>query len=569
MQSPMKYSSIHAILLCAASLGVVGVSAEESSVVDVMPAPPTGIEADPGFFPTLQDSAVLSGPQGGDPDYFRSSGGALNAPDLPYQAAADEFWNYQTQPNPMSRLQRILLPFDYVLQPLTRGWGYNVGQSETGFSSFDLGGNVPGFTRSYSPERSQASFLLGEKFTRNSPLFFDVLNVSVLGAYGHGSRPSSVGDGFIAGISTDIRGVLRLTDRTSFMVDGRLYLTWDEDSGADSGFGLYFTSGQPTAFATLLHQVEWGTWDFTLFDYAGAISGWDMFRSQTYDGAFAATIGASIGIQDYEVDRGDWFDTNRAWLYNHSGLRAGTFIGRDWRFLAGFTRRDTWSFDGFDHRQGSELWDAGLYYNNNGWWFAPSINWTSYSNDFEFVQHALWVNATAPLSPNITAYGGVGYTFGPDQGDRFLWRVGASWQMTDRLMSFFDYSQSYHSPDVGDSWLGTMLGYRVQWAIGPRAKIGYSASWTSADRTSDDVFSQGVFGDYALGNYCDLHALVGRQDRDANGISSDTMVYSLELRARLAARLFGVVGYRNSDYTSDIGPDGNWGTAYIRLTRTF
>ena len=100
----MKYSSIHAILLCAASLGVVGVSAEESSVVDVMPAPPTGIEADPGFFPTLQDSAVLSGPQGGDPDYFRSSGGALNAPDLPYQAAADEFWNYQTQPNPMSRL---------------------------------------------------------------------------------------------------------------------------------------------------------------------------------------------------------------------------------------------------------------------------------------------------------------------------------------------------------------------------------------------------------------------------------------------------------------------------------
>ena len=535
------------------------------------PVPPeelSGIEVDPGFFPTLQDGMVLSGPNGANPDYMRSTGGALNGPDMgTITAGTDSPWPYQTQPTPMSQLQRMLVPFDYILQPLVGGWGYNLGQSETGFSSFDIGGNIPALTRSYSPERSHAAFLWPNA-PLYSPLFFDVLNVSALAAYGHGSRPSPTGDGFIAGISTDIRGVLRLTDRTSFMVDGQFYLTWDEDGGADSGFGLFFTSGQPTAFATFLHQFEYGEWDFTIFDYMGAVSGWNMFRQQTYEGAFAQTIGASIGIQEFQFDRGDWFDANRAWLYNHAGIRAGAFVSRDLRLLLGFTRRDTWSFDGFDHAQGSEMWDAGLYYNNNAWWIAPSVTWTSYSRDFEFIQHALWVNATAPLSPNITALGGVGYTFGDDVGNRMLWRVGASWQMTRRLTSEFYYSQGYNSPDVGDSWLGTMLSYRINWAIGPRVNVGYYASWMDTDRTNVNLFSQGAYADYALGNYSSIRAFVGRQDASGDR-DSNTTIYSVELSSRLAARLYGVLGYRNSDFQSDNGVDGNWGTAYIKFTRTF
>lgn len=542
----------------------------QESVSPVSPREFTGIEADPGFFPTYKDGLVLSGAGGGDPDYLRSSGGALNGPDLGrITAATDSPWPYVTQPTPMSRLQRMLVPFDYVLQPLVGGWGYNLGQSETGFSSADFGGRLPGLSRTYSPQESQLTYLWN-KAPDYSPFFFDVLNVSVLAAYGHGSRPSAGGDGFIAGISTDIRGVLRLTDKTSFMVDGRLYFTYDEDTGGDSGFGLYFTSGQPTAFATLLHQFEVGEWDITMFDYAGAISGWDMFRSQTYEGAYAQTIGASIGIQEFQADRGDWFDSNRAWLYNHGGIRAGTFVSRDLRLLLGVTRRDTWNFDGFDHKQGSELWDAGLYYNNNAWWIAPSVTWTSYSRDFEFVQHALWVNATAPLSPNITANAGVGYTFGSDVGNDTLWRVGASWQMTRRLNSRFDYIQGYFSPDVGDSWLGTMLGYRINWDLGPRLNLGYAASWMDNDLTDASVFSQGIQANYALGNYSNLHAFIGRQDR-SGGSDSNIMIYSIELSSRLAARLYGVLGYRSSNYQADDDDvvDGNWGTAYFKVTRTF
>ena len=548
---------------------VGGVSAQQEGAGGD-PVELTGIELDPGFFPTFKDGLVLSGSGGGDPDYMRSAGGALNGPDLGrITAATDSPWPYASQPTPMSMLQRMLLPFDYVLQPLVGGWGYNIGQSETGFSSVDFGGRLPALTRSYSAEESQLTYLWNNA-PNYSPFFFDVLNVSALAAYGHGTRPFAGGDGLIAGLSTDVRFVLRLTDRTSFMVDGRFYLTYDEDSGADSGFGLFFTSGQPTAFATFLHQFEVGEWDFTLFDYVGAVSGWNMFQSQTYDGAFAQTIGASIGIQEYQIDRGDWFDSNRAWLYNHAGIRAGAFVTRDLRLLLGLTRRDAWSFDGFDHRQGSEIWDAGLYYNSNAWWIAPSVTWTSYSQDFEFLQHALWVNATAPLSPNITANAGVGYTFGSDVGNRTLWRVGANWQMTKRLTSRFDYSQSYFSPDVGDSWLGTMLAYRINWAVGPRLTLGYAASCADNDRTDASLVTQGIQAQYGLGNYSHLSAFVGRQDR--SGVNDgNTMVYSIELSTRLAARLFGVLGYRNNDFQADADEvvDGNWGTAYIRLTRTF
>ena len=91
------------------------------------------------------------------------------------------------------------------------------------------------------------------------------------------------------------------------------------------------------------------------------------------------------------------------------------------------TRRDSWSFDGFDHTKGSEIWQAALTYDDNGWPIAPSLTWSSFSQDLSFYQHMAMLTATMPLDftkgwlllRNLTFSGGIGYTFG-ENGDQLL-----------------------------------------------------------------------------------------------------------------------------------------------------
>lgn len=539
--------------------------APEPAIVE--PPLPTGITSDPGFFPTFQESVLLSGPMGRDPDYSRRQSGGS---DLNHYAASGDFWSYETQPTPMSRLQRMLVPFDYLFQPFVPGWGYNIGQSETGFNSFDISMPMGGITRHYHPEESHAAALFGMGYTQYSPIYFDLLSVSALVAYGHGSGPGLPDGGWIAGMSADLRFVLKLTDRTSFMLNGSFYLTWDDGEGGDSGFGTYFSSSvTPMAFGTLLHQFEIGQWDITVFDMIGAYSGWDLFRDQIGDGAIADTIGASIGISEYNIDRGSWFDTDDATLYNQAGIRAGTFVNRDLRLLLGFVRNDSWFFDGFDHRDGHEQWNAGLYYNNNGWWIAPSLTWGSMSRDFQFQQHYVSLNATAPLTPNITAQGGVGYTFGDDVGDSLTWMAGLDWNMTKRLRSWIHYGQGYHTPIVGDSWLGTTLSAGARWMIGARASLAYTATWTDSDSDGSQAFTQGIGADYGIGNYTTIYGFIGHQELSSSLIDGRILVYNVELVTRLATRLTGTVGYRNTDTSYGGSEDVTAGTFYLSLTRTF
>ncbi|MCB1227138.1 MAG: hypothetical protein KDK99_15070 [Verrucomicrobiales bacterium] len=564
---PIFPSARLAAIAFTAWLGVAQLSAQVGDV-----------RSDPGYFPTLQDSLTLSGPWGADPDYPRSSGGVLNGPDLTTIGATSDFWAYETQPTPLNWLQRNLQPIDYVLRPFTRGQGFNFFQNTTGFSSVDVSGNFPFLTRSYDKSRSHLAYLTRAYpgISKWSPLFFDVMNISALAAYGHGSRQFDVGDGFIAGVSPTIRGGFRLTDRTAFLVDMRLYFIYDEDTGADGGFGFYMTSGQPAAFATILHQFEIGQWDISLFDFVGAVSGWDLFRNQTYDGAFAQTVGASIGIHEFDYSRGDWFDSKRAWLYNQAGIRAAVFPTRYSRFQAGMTRRDSWSFDGFDHTKGSEIWQAALTYDDNGWPIAPSLTWSSFSQDLSFYQHMAMLTATMPLDftkgwlllRNLTFSGGIGYTFG-ENGDQLLWNLSANWKVTSRLLARLHYAQGYFSPDVGSDWLGTNLGGSLVWSPSKRARLGYHVGWAKTDNEDTRFFGEGLFATYDLGNYSQIYGSIGHQ-QVSQIFDQTTILYQIELRSRLATRLQGSLGYRNVDVSNNgTVADGDWGTFYLQLVRTF
>lgn len=564
------------LLLCGQSPAQQAVDAQETGTVvgaaeppSSAPLPSGGLEQDPGFFPTFQDSLVLSGPEGRDPDYSRKTGS-----DLPHLAASGDFWSYETQPSPMRGFQRMLLPFNYIFQPFVSGWGYNLGQSETGFTSVDFTFSpMQGLTRDYQPEESHFAYLFGMDSTQYFPLYFDVLNVSALTAYGHGSGlPFSDGnDGWIAGLSTDIRFVLKLTDRTSLMVNTTLMLLWDEQDDFDFGFGNSWNNGfplSPSVIANSLWQFELGEWDFTVYDMAGVISGWGLtFGGGLADEAYAQTIGYGIGIGEYRIADGDWFDSGNASFYNSAGIRAGTFIGRDWRLLLSFARHDVWDMDSWTHQPGLEDWRAGLYYNANDWWIAPSITWFSASRDFNFIQHGAAVGATAPLGPNLFAHGSVGYTFGEDMGEDLTWNLGARWLMTDRLTSWIEYTQGYNSPLVGSSWIGTGLGVGANWRIGPRTNLDYTALWGHASNTGVDNFTQTLGLRYAVGNYASLHCYVGDQEIANSPDDGRTIVWGIELMARLATRLTGSVGYRNTDI--NFSQDSNFGTAYLTLTRTF
>lgn len=411
--------------------------------------------------------------------------------------------------------------------------------------------------------------MFGMESTQNSPIFFDVLSISAIGIYVDGSGPrfddGSMEDGFLSALSVGLRAGWGVTDRTSLILAGEFYFVLSPDSD----FQFYADAGGLGALASINLQYELGGWDVRFFDDLVPFSSRDLLRGETYQGGGMQQAGHYyVGIPDF-VESGSWWDSNQNYIVNTAGFTAGTFIGESLRFLAGFGRVDTWVMNDFDEHSEHEYLSAGLFYDGYELWVAPSITYTMMTHDFKDPIQTLMVNLVAPISPNVTAYGGFGYNWG-EVYDGFNWNVGLQNALTDRLTHSIAYSSGYHDAIVGEDFIGNRASYQIGYQIGPRIHLSGFAGWYEGGDGSPDATSIGASADFALGNYTFLQ-LGGAYydtdgDSDAPESSGTSWMYTISLSRRLAERLNGQLAYEYVDSGIGLYQES---AIIIRLTRTF
>ena len=531
------------------------------------------VEQNVGYFPTFQESGILATR---DYDYPRSSGGALYGPDLDRWAATGGPWPYEYQDGGLSRLQRFMQPVDYILRHLTPGETLAV-QGPLSESWFQVGGGFPFLSRTYHPEKSSMASMFGMESTLYSPIFFDVLSVSAFGIYVDGSGPgfdeSGLEDGFLSGLSFDIRAGWGITDRTSLLIATQLYFIFSPDFDVQ----FYADAGALSAIASFNFQFELGSWDFRIYDDLIPFSARHLLYDESFQGDGMQQAGHYyVGIPNF-VESGDWWNSRQHYLVNTAGFTAGTFIGESLRFLTGFGRVDTWLWNDFDQHSPSEYLSAGLFYDGYELWIAPSLVYNMMTQDFQDPAQSLMLNMVAPISPNVTMYGGAGY-FWSDTYDGYTWNAALQNRLTDRLTHSLSYSSGYHDAVVGDDFLGNRVAYQINYQIGPRVNLAAFAGWyQGADQGVEDgvdgadATSIGASASFALGNYTWLQLSGAYYDTDddtatPDGASGESWYYSVTLSRRLAERLNGELAYEYVD--SGIGRYRE-SALLFRLTRTF
>lgn len=516
-----------------------------------------------GYFPTFVESDMLTS---ANMDYTREIGGPLSGPDLDRWGATGGIWPYEYQAGRLNRMQRFLQPVDYILQPLTPGEGYFI-QGPTSNSWLQMGGSFPFLSRTYHPERSTFADVFGMDATQYSPFFFDLLSVSFIALYvdasGPGFEATGLDDGFISALSFDIRAGWNLTDRTSLLVAGQVYFVFSDDSDVQA----YLDMGQLGAFASLNLQEQVGSWDLRIYDDLIPFSGRRLFFDETYSGEIQQAGHYWVGISDATEDL-NYFDSRSHYLLNTAGFTAGTFVGNSLRFLLGAARMDSWLMNDFDEHGASEYLSAGLFYDGYDLWLAPSLTYTAQTQDFDNLQNILTLNAVAPISPNITLNGGVGYGWG-DAYEGWQWNVGLQHQLTDRFRHSLSYSSGYQDVLIGDDFIGSRFDYGFSYNITGRAYLaGYAGLFEAGDNSSD-ALSLGLSFNFALGDYSWFRALVGYMDSDDNSFGTgggESWIYSVSLSRRLAERLNGELLF---EYYDNGVANYEESVVMLRLTRSF
>ena len=517
-----------------------------------------------GYYPTFTESDIL---MSADYDYVREIGGPLNGPDLDRKGATGGIWPYEISPQTgLSRFQRFVGPFDYITRPFTPGETLAV-QGPTANSWLQMGGSFPFLTRTYQADRSTFADIIGLEAMQYSPLFFDVLSISLNAAYveasGKGFEASGLDDGFISALSFDLRGGLVLTDRTSLIVAGQVYIVFSDDGDLQA----YIDAGQLSGFANLNLQEQVGSWDLRFFDDLIPFSSRRLFFDETYSGNIQQSGHYWVGIPD-SVESGGWWDSRNHYLLNTVGMTAGTYLGDSLRFLVGLSRMDTFLWDDFAEHSASEHLSAGLFYDGYDLWIAPSLTYDLGTTDFfENPQNTVMLNGVAPLSPNITINGGFGYSWGEFyKGTN--WNAGIQQQVTERLRHSLSYYSGYQEVLVGDDFIGSRLDYGVSYQLGARAYLAGYTGWFEGTDDRPDSFNIGGSFNVALGDYTMVRFLVGYQDFDYNGIagSGRNWIYNLTFSQRLAERLNAELAF---EYNDNRAGQYKESLVMLRLTRNF
>lgn len=560
--SPPKTSVVRLLIASALICGML--SAQEPSLP----------ERAEGFYPTYQDTGhgTLLGTW--DADYYRSLGGGLQPADLDRWAATGGIWPVEEETGPVSQMHRATNWMDYILRPVTPGED-NVIQGPLQNSYFELGASFPFLSRSVHAEQTHFARIFGDKATQYSPFYFDVLAISAYAILDDINGPGAVGfeDGFSSALSIDVRGIFRITHNTSVTITGEVFFVFT----GDADVGLYATAGAPGAFVNFNMEEELGAWDVRVFDNFYPYSPRAILMEESYNGVVDTTGTLSHGLID-SLDTGNWWDTEDTFVVNSAGFTLGRFLGENFRFLSGFTRIDRWLWNDFDQHSAAEYLSAGLFYDAYDWWVAPSLTYTLRTTEFDDPQHVVSLNATAPITVNITANAGFGYSFG-DFGDGYYTHLGFVYQQNERLVHTLQYTSGYQNSSVGEEFFGERLSYGASYSLGPRTHLGAVLGWMNDAETGSDHYDAGVSMTMALGNYTWFRTYAGYLDynfgnetRQFGKNTGTTWLYSATLGSQLATRLHGEI---SAEFIQNDRNDNNRANGYeelifmLRLTRTF
>jgi len=524
-----------------------------------------------GFYPTYMDTGggMLLGLS--NPDVYRSNGSPLQPPDLDRWASTGGIWPYEIETGPVSEMHRATNWLDYIFRPLTPG-ETTVIQGPTSESWFQLGASFPFLSRNAHAEQTHFARIFGDEATQYSPFYFDVLAINAYAIYDdiNGPGAANVDDGFASALSIDVRGIFRITHNTSLTIHGEVFFVFTDD--ADVGY--YIEAGTPGAFVNFNLQEEVGAWDVRIFDDFYPISSRSVFMSDTYRGVVDVTGHQYLGIP-HRVDGGAWWDTEGTYIVNTAGLTAGRFLGESLRLLAGFARTDRWNWDDFGDHRPEEYFGVGIYYDAYDWWIAPSLTYTLRTTDFNDPQNFLALNATAPITSNISANAGVGYSFG-DIDNAAYWHIGVTYLQTERLTHTFTYSSGYQDTDIGDDYFGDSLAYGCSYRMGPRTQFGLTSAWQNDANSGATGYNAGLSMTTALANYTYMRLFAGyfNYNWDSRFTDSDgtTWMYGATLGTQLLTRLNGEISAEYVKHDTSPGTsksDYNEFLLMLRLTRTF
>jgi len=524
------------------------------------------IEENVGYYPTFEESGILAT---GDYDYGRDPSQPLSGPDLDRWASTGGIWPYEYQTGGLSRVQRFFQPVDYILRPVTPGESLVV-QGSTSESWLQLAGSFPFLTRTYHRERSTLSDLIGMERTKNIPLFFDVLSISVTAIYtdtnGPGFDESDLEDGFLGALSFSLRGGFAITDRSSIVLGGEVYFLF----GNDDSIQFYADAGSLSALASFHYQKQIGSWDIHIFDDVVPFSARNLFYQESYQGSGRQVTGHyTLGIPE-ELDSSSWWDSRQNYLLNTAGFTTGTFIGESWRLLAGAGRMDRWLFNHWDEHAADEYLNAGIFYDGYGSWIAPSLTYQMHTQDFDDAQQSVNLNAVAPITANITARAGVGYDWGEFYSG-YDWNLGFEYQQTDRLKHWVSYSSGYLDSTFGEDFTGTRFEGGTSYQLGPRVSLGAYAGWFIDDEFGSETLHIGASANFALGNYNNIRLIAAYLDNSNDLVTGDpgdatSWLYSATLSRRLATRLNAELTYEYVDSGTGRYIEQ---ALIVRLTRTF
>lgn len=548
-----------------ARIGVALLSGVTGSVILAAQPSSTIQSSTVGYYPTYQETDIMTL---SDYDYLRAQGGMLGGPDFDRLATPGGVFPNEERYGPAADVGRALRPVDYVLRPFTPGETLAI-QGPTSESWFQLAGGFPFLTRNYHPERTTMVDMFGFGAAEYSPLFFDVLSISALGVYvegsGQGFGRGGLDDGFLAALSMDFRAGMVLTDRTSLNVGGELYFIITPDLD----FQVYVDAGALSALADFNMQWESGGWDFRIFDQMIPFSARHFLMDETVQNAGIQQVGHYwVGVPNF-VESGSWWDSRQHYLVNTAGFTAGTFVSDSVRFLAGFGRVDTWLWKNFAEHTPTEYVSAGLFYDGYELWIAPSVLYTLTMHNFQDFAQTLTLNLTAPITPNLTAYGSFGYHWS-DQFDGFDWSVGLLHRLSDRLTHSLEYASGYCDALVGDDFIGNRLTYQVGYQLGPRVSLSAFAGWYEGIAGISDQMTFGAYANIALWNYTWLRLSGAYYETEsyktADDTSANSWLYGVSISHRLAERLNAELSY---EYIDSGAGRYNETAVMLRLTRTF
>lgn len=524
--------------------------------VDFDVAEVTEVEYSPGYFPTLEESGLLSGEFGADgPDYPRShvpAGSVYGAPDTIVQGATG-IWPYEIEDEDFySRNPQVFQPIDNVFGVLIPREALIFQGGPQTNTSLAIDPGVP-LTRRL--ERDRAHFRL----FKAGPLFADILSVSGTALYSdvNSTRPYPHDDGFIAAIDLTARAYLRITDNTYISLSGTVYYLPTE---GDVGFYLH---GNDSTFARINTEYELGAWDFQFFDefrVLHRIS--DMLDPIEHD-EIATSGRYRLGrVDDARV--GDaYFSGDYITYRNNIGFRATTPMGDDWRFWGGYDRFDYWLSGDADDRRNLDRVRLQIIHEGD-WRIAPYITYNLQTPDeYASIHQSVMVGATTMLTPNVRLGANGGYYWqtgqGLDEKEGGLWGLELRHTITANTTHSLNMGNNFTNNDFGDDFIASYLRYALTHRFSHRLSGSGWVQWSDLERTSatvgdGTVFLAGAGLTYALGDYTQARFRFAYQDVDYRETSDlERWIYRLELSRRLATRLTGTLTYQYEDVSQQTG----------------